>query len=452
MQVPVVGKVRRPLFWAIGIVGALLVGLGAIGWVIRSRDAGYDLEALTVPVEAAALTVRITASGTVEPVQTVNLSPKTSGILEQLLVEQGDRVVAGQLIAQMESRTEATQVQLQTAAVAEARANLADIRRGSDAEAIAQAEAAVESAAAQVRDQQARLDLAESQLQRNQALAEQGAISSNELDNFVQGVQSARAALERSQFQVRESEERLADLRNEPRAEVIAQAEARLAQAEAQLAAAEVQFGDTQIRAPFGGIVTQKFANEGAFVTPTTSASEATSATSTAIVAIASDLEVLAEVPEADIAKIRPGQAVEIVADAYPDQVFEGVVRLIAPEAIERQNVTLFQVRVELQSGQAVLLSNMNVTVAFVGNEVSDALVVPTVAIVTQQGQSGVLVPGARGRLKFQPVSLGSQAGNQIQILEGVSAGDRVFVDLPPGESLENITFGRDAAPEADNP
>ncbi|MEM1280976.1 MAG: efflux RND transporter periplasmic adaptor subunit, partial [Cyanobacteria bacterium P01_H01_bin.152] len=241
---------------------------------------------------------------------------------------------------------------------------------------------------------------------------------------------------------------RLADLQNEPQPEAIAQAEARLAQAQAQLTSAQVQLADTQIRAPFAGIVTQKFANEGAFVTPTTSASDATSATSTAIVAIASDLEVLAEVPEADIAKIRPGQAVEVIADAYPDQVFEGVVRLIAPEAIERQNVTLFQVRVDLTSGKDILLSNMNVTVAFIGEVLSDALVVPTVAVVTQAGQAGVLVPGDRDRPRFQPVILGSQVGNQIQIEQGVEEGDRVFVDLPPGETLENLTFGRDAVPE----
>jgi HlyD family secretion protein len=247
---------------------------------------------------------------------------------------------------------------------------------------------------------------------------------------------------------VRESEERLADLQNDPRPEAIAQAEARLAQAQAQLEAAQVQFADTQIRAPFAGIVTQKFANEGAFVTPTTSASNATSATSTAIVAIASDLEIVAEIPEADIAKIQPGQPVEIIADAYPDQVFEGVVRLIAPEAIERQNVTLFQVRIELTSGQDLLRSNMNVTVAFIGDNLADALVVPTVAVVTQEGQAGVLVPDDRDRPRFRPVTLGTQAGNQIQIVEGIAEGDLVFVDLPPGETLENLTFGRDAAPE----
>lgn len=448
MQVPVIGKIRRPALWLVGVVAVLAIGLGAIAVVIRSRESAYDLEALTVPVEATALTVRITASGTVEPVQTVNVSPKTSGILEDLLVQQGEQVEAGQLIAQMESQDVSALIRQREAAVAEAQANLAEVRRGSDVAAIAQAEAAVEAARAQGRDVAAQLDLARAQFRRNQALAAQGAISANELDNFEQTVRSAAANLERAQFQVQESEERLADLRNEPQPEAIAQAEARLAQAQAQLESAQVQFADTQIRAPFAGIVTQQFANEGAFVTPTTSASEATSATSTAIVAIANDLEVVAEVPEADIAKIRPGQPVEVVADAFPDQVFEGVVRLIAPEAIERQSVTLFQVRIELLNGKDVLLSNMNVTVAFIGNELADALVVPTVAVVTQDGQSGVLIPGDRDRPRFRPVSLGSQAGNQIQILEGVEAGDRVFVDLPPGETLENLTFGRGAAPD----
>lgn len=362
MKFPLVGKVRRPGLWLAGGVAAIALALGAITFVVRNREASYDLAALTVSAETTALTVRITASGTVEPVQTVNLSPKTSGILEQLLVEQGDAVIAGQLIAQMESQDVAAVVRQREAAVAEAQASLADVRRGSDAEAIAQAEAAVVASEATVQDLQAQLDLARSRLQRNQALAAQGAISANELDSFKQAVQSAEASVERAQAQVRESEERLADVRNEPRPEAIAQAEARLVQAQAQLQAAQVQLADTQIRAPFAGIVTQKFANEGAFVTPTTSASNATSATSTAIVAIASDLEIVAEIPEADIAKIRPGQPVEVIADAYPDQVFEGGVRLIAPEAIERQNVTLFQVRIELTTGQDLLRSNMNVT------------------------------------------------------------------------------------------
>lgn len=416
-------------------------GAGAIAVTLsRSRGPNYDVEALTVPVESSALTVRISASGTVEPIQTVNLSPKNAGILERLFVEQGDSVAAGQLIAQMESNDVVAQLRQNQAAVAEAEARLAEVQRGNVPAVLAQGNAAVAAAAAAVQDAQVRLDLARSQFDRNQQLQRQGAISENELDTFRQQVRSAEAALAQAQASAEETRQRLVDLRNTPEPEAIAQVAARLEQARGQLQATQVRLEDTRIRAPFAGVITQKFATEGAFVTPTTSASDASSATSTAIVALASGLEILAEVPEADIEQITVGQRVEVEADAFPGEVFAGRVRLIAPEAIERQNVTLFQVRIELETGKDILLSNMNVSVAFIGEQLNDALVVPTVAVVTQNGETGVLVQG-ENRIRFRPVTLGSQVGEQIQILEGVEAGERVFVDLPPGQQLENIQF-----------
>jgi HlyD family secretion protein len=291
-----------------------------------------------------------------------------------------------------------------------------------------------------VRDAQARLELATSELNRNQQLFERGAISQTELENAQREQRSAQAGVEQAQSLVTEAQRRVDDLRNLPEAEAVAQAEARLAQARAQLQGTQVRLEENDIRAPFGGIITQKFASVGAFVTPTTTASDASSASSTAIVALAQDLEVLAEVPEADIGLIQVGQPVEVVADAFPEQTYQGRVKLVAPEAIERQNVTLFQVRIELLDGKESLRSNMNVNVAFIGDQVADALVVPTVAVVTQAGETGVLVPGKRQDIVFQPVTLGPQVGNQIQILSGIEAGDPVFVDLPPGKSLNSIT------------
>ncbi|MGF1569381.1 MAG: efflux RND transporter periplasmic adaptor subunit [Nodosilinea sp.] len=441
MQVPFFGKIRRPLAWLGAGLAAMILVAGAVGFGLwRSRQPVYDVEALTTTAATQPLTVRISASGTVQPVQTVNLSPENAGILESVLVEQGDRVEAGQLIARMKSTDIEAQMRQNQAAVAEAEAALQEVRRGSRPEEIAQAEASVAAAQAQVRDAQARLELATSELSRSQSLADQGAISTTELDNAAREQRSALAGVEQARARVTEAQRGLDDLRNLPEPEAIAQAEARLAQARAQLQATQVSLDNNSIRAPFGGIITQKFATEGAFVTPTTSASELSSATSTAIVALAQDLEVLAEVPEADISLIRPGQAVEVVADAFPEQTFEGRVKLVAPEAIERQNVTLFQVRVELLSGKEVLRSNMTVNVAFIGDQVADALVVPTVAVVTQAGETGVLVPGDDRDIVFQPVTLGPQVNDQIQILSGIEAGDRVFVDLPPGKSLDNIT------------
>jgi HlyD family secretion protein len=72
----------------------------------------------------------------------------------------------------------------------------------------------------------------------------------------------------------------------------------------------------------------------------------------------------------------------------------------------------------------------MNVDLTFLGDQIPNALVVPTVAIVTQQGQTGVLVPNGN-KADFHPVTIGPTIGNQIQILKGIHSGERVFVSLP---------------------
>jgi HlyD family secretion protein len=141
-------------------------------------------------------------------------------------------------------------------------------------------------------------------------------------------------------------------LQNGRRPQEIAQLKAAVDAAKAEVMSVQVQLQDTIIRAPFSGIVTQKYATEGAFVTPSTSASSTASATSTSIVALAKGLEILAKVPEADIRQIKPGQQVEFEADAFPGKVFKGRVQRVAPEAVVDQNVTSFEVRVALLTGQ----------------------------------------------------------------------------------------------------
>lgn len=443
MQLPILRQPKRLPLWLIGTGAVGLVTAGAIALSVSRNGPDYDLDSLTVSVESTEITVRITASGEVEPIRTVNLSPKSAGIVQELFVEQGDRVTQGDLIARMDNDQLNAQIIQNEASVAEARAQLDDALNGASRTDIGQAEAAVSAARAQLTDARARLSLSESDLIRSQRLFEQGAISRSDLDRAINENRSAAAGIDQAIARVNEAEERLTDQQDGNDAETIAQAEARLRRAQGQLQAVEVQLGDTQVRAPFNGIVTQRFASEGAFVTPTATASDVTSATSTAIVAIASGLEVIAEVPEADISSIKVGQSVEIVAEAYPEEIFDGEVRLIAPEAIERQNVTVFQVRVQLLTGRDRLRSNMNVNAMFIGDELTGALVVPAVSIITQGGESGVLVPGENGRAQFEPVVLGAAVGERIQVVDGLEEGDRVFIDLPPGQSLENLTFGR---------
>ncbi len=440
MQFSLPGKAPKWTPWLLGVAAVGVVAVsGTAVWSIRRSTPASGVTELTVPVSAKTVTVRISASATVVPTQTVNLSPKNAGRVAQLLVEQGDRVRQGQVIARMESKDlEAERVQAE-ANLQQARANLALLQAGTRPEEVDQAQANVDLAQGQVVDAQSRLSLAQTRLGRNQALASEGAIARDRLDEVANEERSARANLEQAQARLNNALKQRDQRQNGPRIQEIQQAEAQVKAAAGRLQAVENQLEDTQIRAPFAGIITQRYATEGAFVTPTTSASTTSQATSPSIVALARGLEVLAKVPEVDIGQIKLGQEVEIKADAYPDRVFKGRVRLIAPEAVIDQNVTSFQVRVEILEGLEELRSGMNIDVQFLGTQLNNALIVPTVAIVTDRGQTGVLVPGRNNKPRFQPVTIGATIGNQTQVLQGVKAGDPVFVELPEGQKLEDV-------------
>lgn len=468
MELPLIGKVKRPLPWVMGLMAATLLGVGSTAYfALEARKPKIDLATLTVPVQAQNLTVRITANGTVVPIQSVNLSPKTSGRLAKLFVEQGDRIQAGQQIALMENADLEARLAQAKANLSKAQAALAEAQAGSRPEEINQAKARLLQAQARLKQAQAgnpqeieqvraqveaatsRLTLAKARADRYRMLVAQGAESLDRRDEAVTEERNALANLEEAQRRleqqknttspqidqleaaVAEARFNLEQLQNGKRPQEIAQLKASVEAAKAEVMSVQVQLEDTVIRAPFSGIITQKYATEGAFVTPTTSASSTASATSTSIVALAKGLEILAKVPEVDISQIKPEQSVEVVADAFPDQVFKGRVQRVAPEAVVEQNVTSFEVRVALLTGQQELRSGMNVNLTFLGAQMNNALVVPTVAIVTQDGQTGVMVPDADNKPKFQSVTIGPTIQDKTQILEGLQQNQRVFIDLP---------------------
>ncbi|MBO3463042.1 efflux RND transporter periplasmic adaptor subunit [Aetokthonos hydrillicola Thurmond2011] len=420
LEIPIIGKVKHGSRWVIGLLAAsmLVVGTATTYTVVNRLNNKEDISQLTVGVQAKDITVRITASGKVQPIQNVNISPKNPGLLTHLYVEQGDKVKAGQIIARMDSADIEAQVDQALADGKQAEAKLAEAVAGNRPQEIAKAQAQVDSA-------KAKALYTSQQVKRYQYLYQQGAEKKQLLDQAISDDNAAGAAL-------REAEKQLSLMQSGTRTEEIAQNQAAVDMAKAKLKAAQVKLEDTVIRAPFSGVVTQKYANIGAFVTPTTSASVSASATSSSIIALAKGLEVLAQVPEIDIGRIKQGQQVEIVADAYPDQVFKGHVRLIAPEAVKDEGVTLFQIRIAIDSGLDKLRSGLNVNLTFFGDQLKNALLVPTVAIVTEKGNTGVLIPDAKNKPLFHYVTIGSQIKDQTQILEGVKQGDLVFINPPP--------------------
>lgn len=473
IEIPIIGKkVQYSSPWVIGLmaVGVIIVATTMTWKLVNRKTSKQDIAQLTIPVQVRSATVRITATGKVQPVESVNISPKNPGILAKLDVEQGQILQKGQMIAQMDNSEIKTQILQYQANLNQAKAQLAESLAGSRPEDIAEAKAhlaeaeaqmnilregnrlqEIEQAQAQVESAQAEVDLSQARLKRYQELAKAGAVSQDSLEQYISEDKKAKASLAETQRRlslqksgnrnedikkqeavVTQEREALRKLQNGSRPEEIERLKALVAQAEAQLKQQQVQLTDTIIRAPFSGVVTQKYATPGGYVSPATSASNDASATSTSIIALAKGLEVMAKVSEVDIPQVKVGQKVEIMADAYGDELFHGHVRLISPEAIVEQNVTSFKVRVDIDTGKEKLRSGMNVNnVTFIGKTIPNALLIPQETIVTQQGKTGVMIPDTNNQAVFRPVTTGVSIDSQILVLQGLKAGDRVFNDLP---------------------
>lgn len=379
---------------------------------------------LTAAVERMNLPVTVSANGTIKPERLINVSPKTSGRLKSLLVKEGDRVKLGQILAYMDDsnlRGQLTQAQGQLAA---AQANLQKLIAGNRVEDIAQAQA-------ELRNVQAALQEAATNLRQNQQLYSSGAISNRDLI-------ASRAAYDSAKAEVTRAQQALALQQKGSRPEDIAAARAQVTQQQGAVQNIQTSFDDTVIRAPFSGVVSKKYADPGAFVTPTTAGSEVSSATSSSILSLASVNQVVADVAESNIAQIRLGQEISFQADAYPGKTFTGRVTQIAVQSTVEQNVTSFEVKAAIASdAEQLLRSGMNVNVSFKAGELKNALVVPTVAITRQENGTGVFVARENNQPIFTPIKTGVTVNDKTQVLSGLTGTERVFITFPPGTRPE---------------
>ncbi len=373
----------------------------------------------TAAVEHSNLSITVSANGTVQPQQSVNVSPKTAGILKQLLVKEGDAVKLGQVLAYMDDSNLQGQFSQAQGNLAAAQANLQRLIVGNRQEDIAQAKA-------KLRDAQFALRQAQGDLQRNQSLNQEGAISKQVYD-------MALTTRDRAQSQVKQFQEALDLSQAGSRPEDIDQAKAQVASARGALQIIQASLNDMAIKAPFTGIVGRKFADPGSFVTPTTAGSAVTSATSSSILSLASTNQIVAQVAEANIAQIRIGLVGTIQADAYSGKTFTGQVTQIATQSTVVQNVTSFEVKTSVPDPQRLLRSGMNVTVLFKAGELKNVLVVPTGAIVQQANAQGVFVAKDKGDPVFVPVVVGTTVNDKTEVKSGLTGTERVLLSFPPG-------------------
>jgi len=290
------------------------------------------------------------ASGFLEA-EEIRVSAEIPGRLLKILVPEGQRVRAGQVIALLDSNDYILQLRQAEAALKLAQARLDLLRKGAREEEIAMAER-------QAAQAQAALEQARKNFQRIQNLFQQKSVSKQILDQ-------AQATLDIAEAQYETAALRLSLLRKGARREELDAVEAQYEQAKAARDLAQRQANKTKIRAPISGIVTSWVARQGELVAP---------GFPIATIADLNTLLVKVYLSEVNVARIRLDQAVFVKIDAFPKRKFEGRVAYISPEAEftpkniqtrEERVKLVFEVKIEVKNPHGILKAGLPADVFF---------------------------------------------------------------------------------------
>jgi len=379
------GSTRRII-----IIASVVVVLGALGvggWMLFGGKTP-EVTTVTAQTESSGPSLGnsvLNASGYVVARRMATVSAKVTGKIQEIYVEEGMAVKKDQVLARLDPVNIQTVLTMSERELDASRRNLAEI---------------------EVRLADARRTLA-----RNESLVQQKLISESALETSQADVNALSARLEASKAQVKVSE--------------------------SQVAMRKIDFDDTQVRAPFSGVVISKDAQPGEIVSPM-SAGGGFTRTGIATIVDMDSREVEVDVNEAYINRVKPQQRVEATLDAYPDQTLAAHVINIVPTA-DRTKATV-RVRIGFDKLEPQILPDMGIKVRFLDDQPVAAanpaqgprVRVPSVAVQKVDGAAFVWVVND-GRVERRAVTLGPESEGNVEVLAGVNSGEELVSPVVAG-------------------
>jgi HlyD family secretion protein len=375
---------QRPLAWA---VLALAVA-GLCYWLFFTGHGGLGVGYETAAVSRGNIELGVASSGTISPLITVPVGSQVSGQLTEIDVDFNSRVKKGQLLAVVDPSTFKSRVQ---AAEAD----------------MAVQQAVIGSNEVQVSNAQVLLDQARRDFERTQKLAEQGLLSTNDLEK-------ARNALEQAQNAVKIAAATLNNSR------------AQLVKVRSQLDQARIDLSHTEIRAPVDGVVIDRTADVGQTVQ-----SAMTVATLFKIARDLSQVQIETKVDEADIGAVRQAQRATFTVDAYPERNFEGRIAQVRISGSASANVVTYSVMVQADNPEQLLLPGMTANVRLLTAERKGVLRLPASALRFRpaNGRARGQAAGGAGAVAGGGLGAGGGAGAGAP---GNANGPRALAELTP--------------------
>lgn len=354
---------------------AVAVVAGVV-FYIRSRPTVVD----SLEVSRGSIVAEVMGTGTLEARMQTTISPKISGLLAEVLVDQGEQVRAGQLVAKLDDRELAQQVKVSEATVATAEASLG--RYQADQQQ-------AESSFAQ----------AESDYNRLRRLSDADAVSASELDQAKGAYESAQAGVARATAGLLEAHE-------------------QIALAKQSLKYQQTRLADTRLLAPFDSLVIKRHKDPGAIAVPGSPVVDLISM---------KELWISAWVDETQMGRLQDEQPARVVFRSEPETRFSGTIARLGKLSDRETREFVVDVRVlELPDNWSI---GQRAEVFIEIDRREDAVVVPESFVRVQDGQRGVFVEDA-SVARWRAVELGVQGQGQVEILDGVVQGETILTSL----------------------
>lgn len=393
---------RRRRWIIVGVVLVALVGTVIVAGSALRSEATVDQSKIS-KIERGDIARSVVATGKVEPLTKVEVKSKASGLVKSVHVDYGQRVKAGQVIAELDKEQLQAQLREQKAMLEASSATLSSTR------------AAVERD--KVDAQNPDLPFIKSNLDRSQKLFDRGVISRTDLENAEKAYQIALNKQLSSQRVVVVTE---AD---------VERAKAEVARARASVERAEEDLRNSTIISPIDGVVLSRDVEPGDAVSSILVLGS--QATLVCTLGDTSQLYVKGKVDEADIGKVYIDQPARITVESFKDKKFAGVVTKISPLGTEKDNVTTFEVRVSITDPGEELKANMTANAEIILEEKPQVLLLPEAAVIYEKDKSTFVEvpdPKAEGGRRKVPVKLGLSNGVKTEVAEGVEEGQEVIL------------------------
>lgn len=377
-------KLRISKVW---ILVAIVVVLAVVAFLLSGNKKKEEVQFNTAQVAPANIVNTVTATGTIEPVTSVTVGTQVSGIVSKLYVDYNSVVKKGQVIAELDKSNLISELN--------------------------SAKASLQQSLASLNSAESSLNYQTANFRRNKTLYQKGLISGNDYESARLSYQTALANVSSAKDQV--------------------------AAAREQVKKAQTNLGYATITSPIDGVVLSKSVEEGQTV-----AASFSTPTLFTIVKDLTNMQVVADVDEADIGDVKVGERVTFTVDAYPDNTFSGTVTQVRQEAATTNNVVTYSVVISAPNADLKLKPGLTATVTIYTQENKGVLSVPSKALrftpekETVGGMKIKDIANAKNKvwtiegntIVAHRVNIGMTDGSHTQILSGISRGAKVITGI----------------------